>query len=189
MVEQWSQESLTRELWKVLRRPLIFCILLFKSTWLTVLPVLNAFYFSLKLVRCYLWHWANTSFFSRWHSAIWGLRSLTVCSQDLVQLPWPIHCYWLTLSSLDISSASFLTSHSWDECQVQLFTVSFTLILSPPTSEDCEHSSDVSYGLRRPSSTWAPSLRLCSAACGASGHRAVPSWGTFPRRLGIRWQY
>ena len=72
---------------------------------------------------------------------------------------------------------------------MQLFTVSFTLILSPPTSEGCEHSSDVSCGLRRPSSIWAPSLRLCSAACGASGHRAVPSSGTFPRRLGIRWKY
>lgn len=89
---------------------------------------------------------------------MWGLRS--------VQLPGPIHCYWLTLSSLDISSASI--SHfpllGWTSSAA--FLVSFTLILSPPTSEDCEHSSNVSYGLRRPSSSWALSLGvLCSLWC------------------------
>ena len=130
------------------------------------------------------------SFFSRLHSALWGLHSVPVCSQDLLWLPWPIHCYWLTLSSLEISSASFLTSHPWDECSSAAFhTLIHTCSLASYFWRRVSTAQMSVMSSGNPLPLGPLSLRLCSAACGASGHRAIPSWRKFRRRLGIQWQY
>lgn len=145
--------------------------------WLHVSLHFMHFALQLELAGCYPWPWASAFlFFSHLHSAIWGLRSVPVCSQDLLWLSWPIHCCWLTISSFDISSASFLTSHPWDECSSADFhTLIHTCSLSPYFLRLGSTAQMSVVGSGDPLLLGLLSLRLCSAACGASQHRAMTS--------------
>lgn len=173
----WPQESLAREPCKCpLRESLIFCTLLFKSTSVTqCFLAFCAFCFAVRIGWMLPVTLSQCLFiFSHLHSAIWGLHFVPVCSQDLVCLPWPIHCCWLTISSLDISAASLLTFYLQHECSREVFhtpihtcslSPCFLKLVSPAQMSVLGPESLLLHGLL--------SLRLCHADCGAPDHKCL----------------
>lgn len=149
--------------------PCILCMLLCSQNWLAVTLGTGPELFL---------------FFSCLHSAIWMLHSVPVCSQDLVWRPWPVHCFDLLFLYLTFHQPRFSLPTLGIHGQVQLFTPSFTLALSHPYFLRLPAQMSM-VGPRDPLWLGPLSLKLCSAACGAFGHRPVSSWRPFPRKLGI----
>ena len=183
MAGQWSQEILAREPCKFsMRRPLIFCIILFKSTWVT--QYFLAFYACCFAVRIgWLLPLAPSQGFSYFfmfafsHLKVAFYRCLLPRS-GLAAIAHPL--LWLTISLLDISSASFLTSHPWETCSSAAFhTLIHTCSLSPFASP----GSQLTCQLRAQETL----SGLGSSAWGWALQSAVSSQRPFLRRLGIRW--
>lgn len=168
MAGQWPQESLAREPCKFpWRRPLIVCILLFKATWVT--QYFLAFYACCFAVRIgWLFPWYGASVFLIFLMFAFSQWKVAFCPcllprSGLVAMAHPL--LWLTISLLDISSASFLTSHPWDTCASSAFhTLIHTCSLSPLLLKGS--SSDVSGGPRM-SLAWAPQPEavFCTSWC------------------------
>lgn len=109
-----------------------------------------------ELVGCYPWHWARA--FLIFLMFAFSHLNVAFCpcllpGSGLEAMACPL--LWLTISLLDISSASFLTSHPWDTWASAAFhTFIHTCSLSPLLLK--APCSDVNGGPKRPSLAWAP---------------------------------